>query len=147
MTLGANEYEYIYKNRHGRPSQCRLGVTVTLAEHGWWERGPLPLKIKGSDDRPSQHTHTHTYTNKCRIMTFRNASPFKNDDLHSLDTQDLMCQILCVPEIKVTPISITTNCAIGTWFHSDRWFVEISSGGWVLMWISLTFGNPQVSNC
>lgn len=30
MTLGANEYEYIYKNRHGLPAQRKLGVTVTL---------------------------------------------------------------------------------------------------------------------
>jgi len=46
MTLRTNEYEYICKNRHRRPSQCRLGVTVTLTGHGWWERESLPLEME-----------------------------------------------------------------------------------------------------
>lgn len=63
MTLGANEYEYFYKNRHGLPSQHRLGVTVTLVGHGWWEREPLPQEIE--DVGGITHTHTHA----CKINT------------------------------------------------------------------------------
>lgn len=79
MTLTANEYEYIYKNRHGHPSQCILGVTVTLAEHGWWEGETAAPEMEGSDKHPPP---THMQTNKChRMMTFKNAPAFKNDDL------------------------------------------------------------------
>ena len=132
MTLGANEYEYIYKNRHGLPSQCRLGVTVTLAGHGWWEREPLPLEMEDvSGIRQTTDTHTHTHTlihthnrKSSSIMTF-NKAPFKVWQschlmiLFTQWTETVWCIKACVylPEIIIIPVSIMANCSIRAWCH------------------------------
>lgn len=136
MTLRANEYEYIYKNRHGLPSQCRLGVTVTLVGHGWWEMEPLPLEmLQGSDKQPTHiHTHAHTITHRRipqhddiqkRLQHLRMTISSSYDSLYSLDINNLIYQSLCllhcyVPEIIIIPVSIIANCSICAWCHSKQ---------------------------
>lgn len=141
MTLRTNEYEYIYKNRHRLPSHCRLGVTVTLAGHGWWEREPVPLEMEDVAGIRQTATHTHTQVNAPAWSYLKRLQHLRktrlsfllyhwNYNYHSIHHS--LCLHLCTMSLHKRSVNIMCEI-LSSWEAWKR--------------ISFTFENPQVLHC
>lgn len=165
MTLRTNEYEYIYKNRHRLPSHCRLGVTVTLAGHGWWEREPLPLEMEDVAGIRQTATQTHTQVNAPAWSYLKRLQHLRKTRLsfHCYFTIVFTHWMQTNPCIKHLSTSLLYHwnynyhsihhslclhlCTMSLHKRSVNIMCEILSSWEAWKRISFTFENPQVLHC